>query len=96
MTPKPLPRDPVKGALVYLLVLDTVGIGLGTLFLLFVEPWFIGLGVILVGSLAGGALFLFKLVNVSCPDCRGSLRRDPHKGYYVCARCGAEWGGNGK
>ena len=38
MTRKVLRKDPVKGALLMLMLLDTVGIGLGVVLLLFVEP----------------------------------------------------------
>ena len=93
MTQRKLPKDPVKEAIVYLVALDTISFVLGVaLILAFRQTWVIGLGVILMGSLAGGVLFLLKLVNVHCPDCRGSLRRDAMKGCYVCSRCGTEWG----
>jgi hypothetical protein len=82
----------VRGALTCLVVLDTVSVSLGVALILLVrQTWLLGLGVIIVGSLAGGALFLFKLINVQCPDCRGALRRDPTDGGYVCGRCGTAW-----
>ena len=91
MAARILPHDPARSAILYLVAVDFLSFLVGVPLLVLVRPWVVGLAVVLMGSLAGGALFLVKLVNVRCPDCHGSLRREAGSPSYVCAKCGTAW-----
>ncbi len=92
MTTKKFDEHPFRAKIIKAVLIDAIAVALGVVSILMVEPngLALGIGIIVVGSIATASMVFAAINNIDCPDCNDKLVKESLS-KWNCKRCNVTW-----